>query len=370
MTELCRWVLLLTSGLFINRVQAEGTLGEFHAVSSSEIPEVLTTVSAQVRANYERIKTWQGEMDVIMNYLYSGAEAERVFKSWTDGVGEIPKVIESHKVSAIEFAVDIEKGFLYVNNCGKSQQYTDIETARNLGAKGTPGRRKVIVQPEYYLECRPSRMRQDVVTEQQVIKQARENRSTHDSPVVFDPRSVFRVSQPVWETFPRILQYIKEHGEYGIDGYTLSVEKRTDGTVTEYRLRQPGKLSGEPGKLSPENYLFITSTFSSAKGFNIISEEIGSPDGSTTTLKTWGYQLVDGVYLPIETTEQAFAKNGELRYEEKSLFKNQRINHSIPPETFSYKNLGLQNGDSFIDKIASKQYTYKDGELVETAAQK
>ena len=48
-------------------------------------------------------------------------------------------------------------------------------------------------------------------------------------------------------------------------------------------------------------------------------------------------------------------------------FCNEKVNKPIPEETFGYQNLGLENGDRFIDRSADKTFEYKDGELIEAA---
>jgi len=155
-----------------------------------------------------------------------------------------------------------------------------------------------------------------------------------------------------------VLQYINEDGKYGIDGYSLKVEERMDESITEYRIQLPGKVA-------PEAYLFLTMFFSSEKGFNIISVETTDHNGKLSQRSTWDYDLVNGVYIPSKTTEQIFErKNGGLSYEAKYTFKNQKVNRPIPEETFRYKNLGLKNGDKFIDNILREEYIYQDGELI------
>ena len=57
-------------------------------------------------------------------------------------------------------------------------------------------------------------------------------------------------------------------------------------------------------------------------------------------------------------------ENGEMSYERECLFNNIKINHVIPEETFTYKNLGLKDGDKFVDKIQNKEYIYQDEELI------
>jgi hypothetical protein len=84
------------------------------------------------------------------------------------------------------------------------------------------------------------------------------------------------------------------------------------------------------------------------------------------TKKSFEYQKVNGVYVPIRDTEDTYdySRDFSLRSHEEDVFKNVRINDSIPAETFTYKNLGLKDGDEFIDRIASKEYKYQDANLV------
>ena len=369
MTLFCM-VILLTSPNF---VKAEGlednTASEFRPVEPNRIPEILTIISEKVRSNYERINTWQGKTDVTINVIYGGAAAERIFTTHTDGAGEIPKAVIKHTESIIQFAVDAEKDFLYVKyDPQKPQQYMDLETGRDLGAKGIANRRRAIVTPEYELHCMGDTMRDGIVMSRKAVKQSRQTGSTCASTLhpVFDPRSHLINGHPIWETFSRIIQYINEHNEYAIDGYTIKIEERNNGGFTEYRVQIPRKLSPEQGKLSPENYLFITRTFSSAKGFTVILEEVTHPDGRFLQRWTWDYDLVDDVYVPTKTSQQNFmGGDGKLSYDRKSAFKNLQINHPIPPETFTYKNLGLEDGDKFVDKILGKEFTYQDQTLIE-----
>jgi len=352
--------------ILFNLTSAEGLRGdiasEFRPVDSNRIPEILTMISSRIKSNYDKIKTWQGETNFTIDRIYEGAAAERKFNTQTDGTGKTPNTVIRHIEGRREFAVDLEKDFLYANVIRENPAYyTDFETGRDLGTKSAPSQKVSILTPEYYINWGPYEMRDGVVMSRRVVKQARQKGSTctNLSSPVSDPRECFMVGQPIWETFPPLLQYINEHGKYGIDGYSLKVEERTIGNLTEYRIQRPGKVS-------PERYLFVTMVFSSKKGFNIVSYEVTDPkSGLFHTKKNWGYDLLDGVYLPSRTTEQIFdRKSGDLSYEETYTYNNLKVNQPIPAETFTYKNLGLQNGDKFIDKILDKEYTYQDGELI------
>lgn len=361
-------VVLLT---LFNLTSAEGlkgnTASEFHAVDSNRIPEILTMISNRIRSNYERIKTWQGEQEFTIDTIYEGAEAKRKFDTRTDGIGKTPDIVVWHIEGRTQFAVDLEKDFLYRKVTRENPpRYMDFETGRDLGTKSMPSQKISIVTPEYYINCLPYTMRDGAITSRKFVKKVRQKglTCTNLSPPVSDPRECFVVGRPIWETFGRLLQDMELHGEVSIDGYALKVEERKDGNDTEHRIQIPGKVS-------PIDYLFKTMVFSGNKGFNITSVEETMSDGKLLHTKTWDYDLVNGVYVPSRTTEQIFErKNGELSYEAKYTFKNQKINQSIPAETFTYKNLGLQNGDKFIDKISDREYTYQDGELIPASQNK
>lgn len=355
--------------ILFNLTGAEGLRGdiasEFRPVDSNRIPEILTMISSRIKSNYDKIKTWQGETNFTIDTIYEGAAAERKFNTRTDGIGKTPNTVIQHIEGRRQFAVDLEKDFLYANVIRENPPYyMDLETGRDLGTKSAPSQKVSILTPEYYINWGPHEMRDGAITSRKAVKQVRQKglTCTNLSPPVSDPRECFVVvGQPIWETFAWVLQYIKERGEFSVDGYAMKAEECTDGNLTKYRIQIPGKVS-------PEHYLFITMVFSSEKGFNIISLETTRSDGQLFQKKTWDYGLVDGVYLPIKTTEQNFRPDtGQLSYDKISTFKNLKINQPIPAETFTYKNLGLKNGDKFIDKILDKEYTYQDGQLIEAA---
>lgn len=355
-------VILLTSFSFVTAESVtNNTAITFSPVSPDDIPDILTMISAQVRSNYEHIKTWQGKIDSTVAVIYEGPAAERVFKNKTDSVGKIPKAVREYSERTVRFAVDCEKNFFYAKKYRQNpRQYTDLKSGRNFVTKSLSTYEVVISTPEYYIYSRPDRRMRGggpIVRRSAVKKEAQEC-SRSEMAGVFDPRRCFIPGSPIWETFPRVVQYINEHGNFSVDGHALKVEERMSGTITEYRIQLPGKLS-------PGNYLFMTMVFSSDKRFNITSLETTISDGQLFQKMTWDYGLVDGLYLPNKTTKQDFSgENAKLSYDKRSFFKNSKINRPIPAKTFTYKNLGLENGDRFVDKILHKDYFYQNRELI------
>lgn len=348
------------------------TAGGSSPVEPNRIPEILTMISNRTKSNYEQIKTWQGKADVIKDYIYEGDRAEKIFKTSTDGKGEVPSKIREHKETIIEFSLDAEKEFLYANYYSYSAkpQYTDFESGRDLGAKGILGRRIAIITPEYQLDCMGDTMRDGVVMSRRAVKQTRpKNSSTccvgHP---VYDPRKSLSIGDQIWEFFPRLVEYIKEHGKYSVGRFDLQVEERKTGDTNDYRIIMPSMMQGDG------NYLFHEWVFSGDKGFNVVSFETiyrNERDSSNITFRReiLEYERFDNVYVTCYKLEQTFdIPSGKLNKEMTITFKNQKVNRPIPEETFTYKNLGLQNGDKFIDKILNKEYTYQDGELIQASS--
>lgn len=353
-------VILLVSLVFVSAESvANNTSTEFSAISPNNIPDILTMISEKTHSNYERIKTWQGEIDITVYAIYEGPAAKRILENKRSCAGKNAEVVREHRRSTIEFVADCNENFFYAKKCRLNpRQYIDVETGKILCIRSVPWHNISIGTPEYQIHCIPDGKRGDFITSRMAVKKAPQESCASCGSDVFDPRSFLIPGWTFWETFPRVLQYIKEHGEFSVDGHSLKVEERTDGTITKYRVQLPGKVS-------PEQYLFITMIFSGEKGFNITSLETTRSDGKLFQKMTWDYDLVDGVYLPNKTTKQDFTgENAKLTYDKNSFFKNSQINHPIPAEKFTYKNLGLENGDKFIDKTLGKDYTYQDGILI------
>lgn len=359
----CGFILMILSNVTVADGLPRGTTDEFQPVDSDRIPEILNMISTTMRTNYNQIKTWRGEVRLSIDRISDGADAEQIFKKNTHNKGEIPAVVLKHEELTIEFALNVKDDFLFVNQYpGKPRQYIDFETKRDLGAKWMPDHSKAIVTPEYYLQSSPNIIRENVVLKRKAVKTKREKgpsgRCGSSVHPIYEPRDSFGARRTIWELFPRVAQYMNENGELNVDGHSLKVEERKDGDVTRYLVQQPTKIA-------PEMYRFLKTVFCSENGFNIVSYELTDSDGKLLRRLTWEYELVSGVYLPKKTTEERFERtNGGQSYYVESTFRNLQLNQPIAEETFTYKNLGLQNGDKFIDKILNKEYTYQDEELI------
>lgn len=354
-------VSLIVSGGPVNAEnKPEQDSNRFSPVDNNEIPKILNIVSGKIQDNYKHIKTWEGKVESELNYIYEGEAAERIFKSNTHNVGETPRSIINSAETIVEFSLDAEKDNVFVHiYSDKPIKYSDLDTGRDLGAKGVSGEERAILTKEYYVKSRADRMRDGVITSRKAIKQNLQDCPGCQKPPVFDPRESFEAGQPVWKTLQHVLEQINKSGEWKVNGHNLKVEENKMGDVVQYRIIMPGKIT-------EDDLIFTTMVFSSEKGFNITLFQVTDINGRLFQKATWDYELVEGIYLPKETTQQNYmGKDGGLSYNKESSFSNSRINQPIPAETFTYKNLDLQDGDKFIDKILNKEYTYQDENLIE-----
>lgn len=351
--------LIISNRLVMGGNQLYQDSDKFSSIDVNEIPRILNMLSDNIQNNYKRVRTWEGKVESELDYIHEGKAAERIFKSSTNNIGETPRAIIKSVESIIEFSLDAEKENVFVHAyTNKPIKYNDLDTGRDLGAKGIPGDERAILTKEYYITSGADRMRDGIVTSRKAIKQNLKDCTTCQSQSVFDPRESFNAGQPVWKTIQHVLEQIKKNGEWKVNGHNLNIEKNKTGDVVKYRIVMPGKIT-------EGNLVFTTMVFSGEKGFNITLFQVSDANDRIFQHATWDYEAVEGTYLPKETTHQNYmGKNGGLSYSKKMSFENSRVNHSIPADKFTYKNLGLKNGDRFVDKIENKEYRYEDANLV------
>lgn len=337
----------------------------FQVVEPEKIPEILRTIANQTKANFGQIHTWQGELEFSRYSIDRGENAKSTFEIMTDAVGPSPNEVAELTENTVIFKCDLDKELFYSKRSREApSRYFDSADGRDLGTKSIPSCSSQIVTKKYRYSAEPVAMREEVVVERKAVK----DRMDADCPScnkgrqpVYLPTYIFDIDSQVWERYSDFVNIIKEKGEYVFDGLALKVEQRTLSGDVQYRVHEPFKLSG---------FVIINgwliNTFSANAGYNIISAERISADGKLMQRKSMEYQKVNSVYVPIRDTEDNydFKRDFSLRVHTETVFKNVRINDAIPAETFTYKNLGLKDGDKFNDKIEGKEYRYQDANLV------
>jgi hypothetical protein len=336
----------------------------FQAVPGDKVPDILNTISNHVHENFRLINTWQAETQVSRYVVYKGEKAKDIFIRNTDAVGEAPNTVAEIHENQTTFSCDLDKGLFYTKNQRTTpKRYIDPVSGKDLGTKSSPSWYRIaILTPAYYLQSMPNRIRDGHIVDRRAVREkVDKDCPSCEPPSVVDPRDLFDARSPVWLSYPRIVERIRERGKYVLDDkYALKVERQELEGDVQYRIHQPAKIRPEGG-----NVWFIK-TFSSSAGYNVTSFRMISVTQGLMHKRNLEYQLLEGIYVPSKATEENFdLENGSLQYRKVRIFKNVRLNHPIPLETFTYNNLGLEDGDDFEDRILDKKYVYRQRELVE-----
>jgi hypothetical protein len=338
----------------------------FQEVEKEKIPGILKTIASQTKANFEKIHTWQGELESSRFSIDRGENAKETFELLTNAIGPCPNEVARISENNIIFKCDIDKGLLYSKISRKDpSRYIDPTNNRDLGTKSVSRSSSEIVTKEYKYRAEPSaRNKNGEIVQRKAVKEKVDADGPHIGlQPIYLPRYVLNIDNQVWGYYPDIIRTIEEKGEYVIDGLSIKVEQKIISGDLQYRIHEPFWTNNPQIK----NFWTIN-TFSQDAGYNRISWETTSIDGKTMQKLSTEYQKVNDVYVPIKNIEDNYDfKNFSLQSHNETVFKNVRINDVIPAETFTYKNIGLKDGDIFDDKIAGKEYKYEKGVLVPIA---
>jgi len=346
-------------------------------VDQNSYAEIMTMINSRVEENYDRIKTWQGKVKIVTESVNEGEGGKRLYEHILVNK-PLPNKIIDHVELTKEFAMDANKGLLYVNVYPDAQQQViDAETGRNLQLKELVqiGSGKSILTPNYHLDCRENKDRDGIIVSRTVIKQTRPAGELtchrHLRPV-FNPRETMRIFgditgksfAPLGGAFAKYLAFFDKEGGSNIDGHpTITVEECNVGDVKKYRIVLLVLSRDDDGS---KVHIFSNLVCASEAGFNVVSYLMMANNDRVLENKTWRYGLVNGVYLPLQTIKAHFNyQTGNLDTQSTYTFIDQKANQPISDAVFTYKNLGLKDGDTFDDRIEGKKYTYQKGTLAE-----
>lgn len=334
----------------------------FQVVEAERIPSILRSISKQTKENLEQVHTWQGELVRSMYFIHKENMAKETFETLTGANGPCPNEVAAITENRIIFKCDLDKGLLYVKRSREApSRYIDPATNKDLGTKSLPSSSSEIITNEYRYNAQPSAYLNDEVAQRKGVK------TKIDRPLYaggrqpdYLPRYLFDIDSQVWWRYPEYAKILEEEGEYVFFGLAMKAEQRTLSGDLQYRIHEPFYMNAFNIKG------WLINTFSERSGYNIIDSERITADGKLMVQESTEYQKINGVYVPIKSTEKQFDYTGDfsLKMQEEQTFNNVRINEAIPAEAFTYKNLGLKDGDKFVDKIENKEYIYQSGELV------
>lgn len=357
----CFLLLCILLGMYFTSAFANEPSRETkRVIPEEEMPAILGLIGESIRDNYERIQTWSGEIDVKMNWLWTGAKAEEIFKNFTNAIGEVPEAILQKIEQKDIFAVDAKRNFVYVNKFREKNQYLNHINGVDLGRSSHHQIQSTsIATQDYIVEAKPRRW--DInfnLTEMRAVKKSSQKQSgTGLCTGIDDPRKVFMPAGNPWNYFNNLVEQINKLNKLDVYGHKFKIEEYKKGKIFEYKIIQPAVINKEGS--SPENYVILTQIHSSQYAFNIIYWEIRSGSDRLKQRYTWEYEFIDNVCLPKRVVKKDYDSSGRVASEKDCTYTNNKVNQVIPPETFEYTNLNLKDGDIFVDEILKKEYRYR-----------
>ncbi len=323
-----------------------------NAIGAEQIPDLLSTLASMTKDNFEKIKTWEGEITAESVLTIRGEKAPYLLEKYTnadqtESVKEIQQVVPR----TIYFKMDMEN-----NRFCSHSDYTVLRSyfvpANDMLYAASkwrlPENNTQIVTKDYQLTIGPLRWSNErEVTRRRAVK--KEPRPVDR----INPKDAFFIgSKSLWVSLSQLSQLLLMDD---VETYRIIVRKKTVYGSLIYRVEV-----AEPGKEHP----FSAIELDERVGFNRTLIENWHDNGALMSQTTTQFICLQGIYLPKEWTMSQYFPDGGLLRQETCTIEHQQINTTISEETFSELNY-LQDGDTLRDEIQDKQYTVQEGKLIE-----
>jgi len=185
---------------------------------------------------------------------------------------------------------------------------------------------------------------------------------------VRDPRRYFFVGdRAVWEELYALRNFITNPSTDIPEGKAPQISIATEEMGDHTKTHIKAGFYGSADCANCENeFVYIIMTLDSSVGLNLSRREVTDKTGKTLQTFDITYEKISHVYVPKTIHYITFSfPERKKQFDSWITFTKSILNNPIPAEMFTYKNLGLKDGDKFIDKVLDKEYTYKEGKLIE-----
>ena len=357
-------------------------------VPESEHGRVLRMLSAHSKKNWDGVKTWRGKLNEHSVCSYTGDRARRFLEQ----PAPVCEAIRAHSTEfkrisrkSVTFAVDLEHDRVYSRPKTDSNLYVDLPSGEPFSIDTedmwhTTSDPVSIVTADCYVSFDPdmpytmpdgsttrvgfryplvktSFNEPGVITRtfNGVYYTSASGKMVQDG--ITDPRAYLSVGRPTWLDLEMTAASLEQVEWPTACGVPFEIKKEGAGPQEEYQVvrRMPSGF-GE--------CLVQEMTFRADVGFNITLMVDRHPDGTVRVERRWTYKQQDGFFMPSVVEVKTFdPRDGSLNTQSTVSLIESEINQPIAPETFTERNLGLQEGDRFVDKVAKRVFVHRGGAL-------
>lgn len=349
-----------------------GTNGSSEPVPKSEFISVLENSASLIKANFESIGTWQGEIAVQEDDYYYGKNCRLLPIRPADPAVD-SNCIKRSVDASVRFAVDIKNDKLYTEFIPITVKYNDVDSNRPVSVDEKYSRIISIVTSDRYLSHQPDHIyayRRDSLFNGKLQGKAafvlpRKKADGEQWGHIRDPRGYFFEGKRTISDFlygvRGLLSWQSEFPEGKTPEISMAIEERGG-----YRALLHVKGGFHGGQDCPDcsaSFINMTATLDSSVGFNLVHREVTDRTGAMLESCDIAYETIGGVYVP-HTVHFVILTGSRTLFDSRIAFSKSILNESIPSETFSYRNLGLEDGERLCDKICDIDYLYQNGNLI------
>jgi hypothetical protein len=325
---------------------------DYKIIEPNEVPNVLLKLASATQANFNKIKTWQGNVinetvftirgEKVREYLSESSEAEP-----NESINEIQRLYKKE----IEFKIDVENNRFFSFSDRSTEPYTYIDTdkGKSYAANRGPEEQLFLVTSEHEIEITPLswRGKDNAVTSRIAMKRP------PGATDLTDPRDVFRIGyKTLWLTLSQLAQHLQMPN---IEKLGIVIKEKSAGGHKTYRIE-----ISDPGVVHPSQIFVLGDEV----GFNRTYIENWYDKDSLMSKTTTEFVNLQGVFLPKKWEFSQYYRDGGLMRQEFNTIETQQINVPIPDSTFSELTY-LSSGDRLRDRITNKDFECKNGKLVE-----
>lgn len=342
----------------------------------SEYVAFLDTAAALMKANYEKINTWQGEFSIQEDNDYYGEQCRSFNIDANDPAARSDAIRRSISILQ-EFAIDIKNNKLYCSKSMPEYKFKALDLDRDIVLERLYTPMVSIVTSDAYLSFKPNlnysyggRKVNGKWAGKKAFRFPLEKAKNEQWGNVRDPRKYFSEGhRMIWEDLERLRNHIANPSPDIPEGKAPQISIMTEGTKAYIKTRF--YRSEDCNGCNPNlEFVNINMILDSSVQYNLIHREALDTNNEILQTLDITYESLDGICVP-KTVHYVTFRSSDLNksFDSKITFTKSILNVPIVAETFGIENLKLSHGDMFEDRIADKQYVFRNDELVEVQPQ-